>query len=226
MSGTFAPGEIGDPTAKGNSCDDANDQLGCIFTQNLLVDDATTDEINAAVSGISASATATSDAAATTAAADATGTCGTVGASTSPTFHVWYPDLRCSHRDRNRIRGSCNYQRRRRISHVRRVSPFPSPLRTPSDFPLSATATASAASGTNLQTFTGALGGISAPAVTAGGRGFVVENNDSFLNLAAALGRSCDVQHNQCANLSNEGGQSFTVGDCDTQDTECRAAAS
>lgn len=68
-------------------------------------------------------------------------------------------------------------------------------------------------SGANLQTFTGArtssrlyapsctdvillvqVGGISAPAVTAGGRGFEVENNDSFLNLSAALGRSCDVQ--------------------------------
>ena len=47
QSGTFAPGQIGDPTAKGNSCDDANDAEGCIFTQNLLVDDATEDEINA-----------------------------------------------------------------------------------------------------------------------------------------------------------------------------------
>ncbi|EIN12771.1 hypothetical protein PUNSTDRAFT_60050, partial [Punctularia strigosozonata HHB-11173 SS5] len=50
-SGTFAPGTIGDPTAKGNTCDDANDPNGCIFTQNLLVDDATADEINAAVAG-------------------------------------------------------------------------------------------------------------------------------------------------------------------------------
>jgi len=47
-SGTFAPGTIGDPTAKGNTCDDANDPVGCIFTQNLLVPDVTTDEINAA----------------------------------------------------------------------------------------------------------------------------------------------------------------------------------
>jgi len=54
-SGTFAPGTIGDPTAKGNTCDDANDATGCIFTQDLLVDDATADEINAAVSGVSAS---------------------------------------------------------------------------------------------------------------------------------------------------------------------------
>lgn len=50
LSGTFAPGQIGDPTAKGNTCDDANDAEGCIFTQNLLVDDATADEINAVCS--------------------------------------------------------------------------------------------------------------------------------------------------------------------------------
>jgi hypothetical protein len=47
-SGTFAPGKIGDPTAKGNTCDNANDPIGCIFTQNLLVPDVTADEIQAA----------------------------------------------------------------------------------------------------------------------------------------------------------------------------------
>lgn len=47
-SGTFAPGKIGDPTAKGNTCDDANDPVGCIFSQNLLVPDVTEAEINAA----------------------------------------------------------------------------------------------------------------------------------------------------------------------------------
>lgn len=52
-TGTFAPGSVNDSTGKGNSCDDANDANGCIFTQNLLVDDATEDEINAAVAGIS-----------------------------------------------------------------------------------------------------------------------------------------------------------------------------
>lgn len=41
QSGTFAPGTIGDPTAAGNTCDDANDTEGCIFSQNLLVDDVT-----------------------------------------------------------------------------------------------------------------------------------------------------------------------------------------
>ncbi|KAL2443768.1 hypothetical protein ABEF95_012048 [Exophiala dermatitidis] len=63
QSGTFAPGQIGDPTAAGNGCDDQDDDVGCIFTQNLLVEDATEDEINAAVA---ASATASASAAAAT----------------------------------------------------------------------------------------------------------------------------------------------------------------
>lgn len=50
-TGTFAPGTIGDPTAKGNSCDDDEAGEGCIFSQNLLVEDATADEIAAAVAG-------------------------------------------------------------------------------------------------------------------------------------------------------------------------------
>jgi hypothetical protein len=50
-AGTFAPGEAGDPTAAGNTCDDADDTEGCIFTQNLLVEDATQDEIDAVVAG-------------------------------------------------------------------------------------------------------------------------------------------------------------------------------
>ena len=53
-SGTIAPGNVNDPTGKGNSCDTEDDQEGCIFSQNLLVEDATADEINAAVSGSAA----------------------------------------------------------------------------------------------------------------------------------------------------------------------------
>lgn len=69
-AGTFAPGNLNDATAKGkplkihsvvfvltphpgNTCDDANDAQGCIFSQNLIVNDATADEINAAVAGVS-----------------------------------------------------------------------------------------------------------------------------------------------------------------------------
>lgn len=83
-SGTFAPGTIGDPTAAGNTCDVADDEPGCIFSQNLLVDDATAAEISAAVAGVAAtsaaaSAASTAAASATTAADDSTATCASIG---------------------------------------------------------------------------------------------------------------------------------------------------
>ncbi|KAJ7192786.1 hypothetical protein GGX14DRAFT_577784 [Mycena pura] len=56
-SGTFAPGNPNDSTGKGNTCDDANDAVGCIVSQNLLVPDATADEINSAVAGVPAATT-------------------------------------------------------------------------------------------------------------------------------------------------------------------------
>ncbi|KAJ3537028.1 hypothetical protein NM688_g6749 [Phlebia brevispora] len=188
-SGTFAPGNIGDPTAKGNTCDDANDPNGCIFTQNLLVPDVTADEIDSAVAGIAASsavAVATSVPAAT-APVDTTGTCTSLATVTIT---------------------------------VGDIEPTSSPTIVVSAVTATATAststastsTANTSSGANLQTFTGALGGISPPAVTASGSSFVVANNDNFVTLAAALGRSCDVQHNECADAANSGG-GFSVGD-------------
>ncbi|KAJ4501441.1 hypothetical protein C8R41DRAFT_749321, partial [Lentinula lateritia] len=87
------------------------------------------------------------------------------------------------------------------------------------------TTTTSAAAGQNLQTFTGDVGNTLAPAVTSGGRGFVVAAGDSFLNLSAALQRSCSIQHNACADAANSGSAAgITVGDCDTQNTQCTAA--
>lgn len=43
-TGTFAPGTIGDSTAKGNTCDDI-DPAGCIVTKGLIQFDATADEV-------------------------------------------------------------------------------------------------------------------------------------------------------------------------------------
>lgn len=85
-------------------------------------------------------------------------------------------------------------------------------------------ASGSASSSANVQTFTGALGGISAPAVTSGGKGFIVDGSE-FIEQAGALGRSCDEQHNLCANAANSGA-GFAVGDCDTQNNACHAAIS
>jgi hypothetical protein len=63
---TFAPGEIGDPTAAGNTCDTADDKLGCINSQKLRVDDLSAAEITAAVSGVAAAGGAAGNATAAT----------------------------------------------------------------------------------------------------------------------------------------------------------------
>ncbi|KAH8118038.1 hypothetical protein DFH11DRAFT_1541287 [Phellopilus nigrolimitatus] len=91
-----------------------------------------------------------------------------------------------------------------------------------------AAATVAAASGGNLQTFTGALGGVTAPAVTDAGNGqFQVDGNSAFNSLQNALVRSCDVQHNQCSNAANSSGNqgALTVAACGDQDTQCEASA-
>ncbi|KAI7970932.1 hypothetical protein EIK77_000599 [Talaromyces pinophilus] len=85
QSGTFAPGTIGDPTAKGKTCDDQNDPTGCIFTQNLLVADVTADEINAALASAGVSGSASAAATATASVAAASSTVAAVAASATPT---------------------------------------------------------------------------------------------------------------------------------------------
>ncbi len=47
--------QLGDPTAKGNTCDVATDAVGCIISQNLLTPLASQADIKTAVAGISAS---------------------------------------------------------------------------------------------------------------------------------------------------------------------------
>lgn len=72
-TGTFAPGSTSDSTGKGNSCDVDEADEGCIFTQNLLVEDATAAEISAAVAGVAgATAVAVASSASTSVAATST----------------------------------------------------------------------------------------------------------------------------------------------------------
>ena len=78
-------------------------------------------------------------------------------------------------------------------------------------------------SGSNVQAFTGTLGGPPPPVISGtGDRPFSV-NGNTFTGLGAALGRSCDVQHNACANAANSGQLSGGVGACDQQNNECRS---
>ncbi|KAF8256605.1 hypothetical protein EI94DRAFT_1475077, partial [Lactarius quietus] len=79
--------------------------------------------------------------------------------------------------------------------------------------------------GKNLQTFTGSLGA-TAPSVTQTSDGeFQVENNASFKQLNNACQRSCDVQHNQCADAANSSGNkgNLTVAACGMQQNQCSA---
>lgn len=71
----------------------------------------------------------------------------------------------------------------------------------------------------NLQTFTGALGGIAATPVENSGdakRPFSVKG-DTFVNIGAALQRSCDQQFNACANAANGGDATLSVAACSAQ---------
>jgi len=78
---------------------------------------------------------------------------------------------------------------------------------------------------TNLQAFSGALGGQSAsPIINSGDpdRPFEVDG-DTFPDFETAANRACDNQKNRCAEIANanggQGGQ-FSVGDCDRQSGE------
>ncbi|KAF4633194.1 hypothetical protein G7Y89_g4925 [Cudoniella acicularis] len=185
LSGTFAPGSLTDSTGKGNTCDVVDDVEGCIFSQNLLVDDATAAEITAAVAGVAAGSGAAAGTSATPASA-------AVEASACPAS-----------------------------SAAVEATPA-SVAATPS----ASAASSNAATGTNVQTFTGTLGGAAPPVVSsAGARPFTVDG-DTFVNAGAALQRSCSVQNNACSNAANAGTLSGGVGQCQTQETACNAAAS
>jgi len=207
LSGTFAPGEIGDPTGAGNTCDDADDAEGCIFTQNLLVNDATEDEIMAAVAGVAvdAGAAANGTAAADNATAVATPVASACAAVVTATATV------------DAVADD--------VAADVEASATATEAAAAATEAASADNSADAAAGSNVQTFSGALGG-AAPAVieSSGDRPFSV-NGATFVNIGAALQRSCAIQNNACANAANSGALDGGVGQCGDQEKECNAAA-
>lgn len=87
------------------------------------------------------------------------------------------------------------------------------------------TAAASTGSSTNVQSFTGALGGLPPPVNFTEGaaRPFEVKG-DTFINKGAATQRSCAVQHNACSNAANSGTLAGGQAQCEPQETACNAA--
>ncbi|KAL8796926.1 MAG: hypothetical protein Q9182_007273 [Xanthomendoza sp. 2 TL-2023] len=196
-SGTFAPGDVNDPTAKGNTCDTLDDELGCIFTQKLLVEDATAEEINAAVAGVRPpNGSPGSESSATTAAAPIS-----TGNSSATSKDSIGGDAPLSNKT---------------------ASTTSTTLACGS----TSSSSTSTTSSTNIQTFTGALGSPPPPVTSSpsSSRPFSV-NGATFLNAAAALKRSCAIQHNTCANAANSDSLTGGVAQCDAQEIACNAAA-
>ncbi|KAF9038115.1 hypothetical protein BJ165DRAFT_422639 [Panaeolus papilionaceus] len=79
----------------------------------------------------------------------------------------------------------------------------------------------------NLQTFTGSLGNVAAPAVTSIGNGQFQVQGNTFNAQKDAVVRSCNLQKNQCSDAANASGNQngFTVAACTTQENQCIAQA-
>ncbi|TGO33346.1 hypothetical protein BHYA_0251g00130 [Botrytis hyacinthi] len=211
LSGTFAPGTIGDPTAAGNTCDDEADSPGCIFTKNLIVNDATADEITAAVAGVSANSTSiatTASISSSNSTSNSTGSeCAAAVTSTITAVAAIATGSMAS------------------LASVASVAATSIVSIASSVSAVAAASSGTSATGTNVQTFTGTLGGAPPPVVfSAGDRPFSV-NGDSFVGEGAALQRSCSVQHNACATAANSGSLAGGVEQCETQETACNAAS-
>ena len=61
----------------------------------------------------------------------------------------------------------------------------------------------------DTQTFTSALGSIAAT--------LIEDSGDTFVNISAALARSCDQRFNACADAANGGDAGLSVAQCSTQ---------
>ncbi|KAJ3566298.1 hypothetical protein NP233_g7089 [Leucocoprinus birnbaumii] len=95
-------------------------------------------------------------------------------------------------------------------------TPSPAPAPSPNNL---------ASDSSNLQKFSGALGGVAAPAVQNLGNGSfsVGGTSTTFNSQQSAVQRSCDTQNNQCADAANASGNQngFTVAACNQQLSQC-----
>ncbi|OBR02419.1 Ribosomal protein s17 [Colletotrichum higginsianum IMI 349063] len=234
-SGTFAPGDVNDATGAGNTCDDADDAEGCIFTQGLLVQDATPEEIDAAVAEGAGGAGGNAGNAGGDAAADDGAAACPAGNATESAANSTSATTRL----RARVRRSTPVARsplskavlsqRGATATVRRQNNNGTADAGDDADNADNNAGNDAATGTtnNVQTFTGDLGGPAPPVSSSASSDKPFEvNGATFLNAGAALQRSCAVQHNACADAANSGAEDVSVADCDAQEDSCLAAAS
>ncbi|KAL6352462.1 hypothetical protein LRP88_14229 [Fusarium phalaenopsidis] len=305
LSGTFAPGDAGDATGKGNSCDTEEPELGCIFSEKLLVLDASEDEIAAAVADVAQTFTGTGGIAATDlvnladfsvasvtgtvdlativnggsgagagAGAGATGVASGVASKSAGASEVASEVAETSAAavatdagGNNKNAGgeaatTADAATTAATTKAKGCAAKPPATKAPAIVTTAITPVAPAASnqaaqgscstivktvaadatdavlatltsatvgqvtsaGANIQAFTGTLGGPAPPVVSsAGDRPFAV-NGNTFTGAGAAISRSCDIQHNACANAANSGELDGGIAQCETQVSECKAA--
>ncbi|CAE6423199.1 hypothetical protein RSOLAG22IIIB_01727 [Rhizoctonia solani] len=242
-TGTFQAGDVNDATAKGNTCDDPDDAQGCIISQNLIVFDATADEITAAVGDANTGTDCTAVPVTITVTASSDPTPTSTSTSTPAPAATSTPEATSAPAPAPVITTTSSTPVAITTQTADKNPPASS---TSTSTPAPATTTtATAPNGSNnggntggnnntgggdqsnLQAFSESLGDVAAPKVTASGNQFLVEGNSSFNNLRSALVRSCDVQNNKCADKSNAAGQSktFSVADCNAQQVKCIAQA-
>ncbi|KAM7198424.1 hypothetical protein V8F20_006185 [Naviculisporaceae sp. PSN 640] len=200
-SATFPPGEIGDPTGAGNTCNELDDPVGCIFTLNLLTPAVSEDDILAAVADVAGGA------------ADAEPEAVVDNAAGKPIFFSQVMSCRPYTDPYSACAAAGNANNNADAGNN-------------ADAADANGEAAEAATGTvNVQTFAGDLGG-PAPAVqsSASERPFEV-NGATFLNQGAAIQRSCAIQKNACANAANSGAIDGGTAQCDAQEAACLAAA-
>ncbi|KAL6245614.1 hypothetical protein RBB50_007613 [Rhinocladiella similis] len=244
-SGTFAPGNLNDNTGAGNSCDTEDDEPGCIFSQKLLVLDATPDEISSAVADITPTFTGTGGISATDidfaglSVAAATGavsikttaTAAAAAAAAVATDAAATDECTVEEATTTTTAAPADVASKAASASCTVITTTMAAANVGASTVAAAVAAAATggatggATGTNVQSFTGSLGGPPPPVISTAGaaRPFAV-NGDTFLNIGAALQRSCAVQHNACANAANSGALSGGEGQCETQEKQCNAA--
>ncbi|KAF3065080.1 hypothetical protein GL218_01984 [Daldinia childiae] len=208
QSGTFAPGDVGDQTGAGNTCDVADDAEGCIFTQNLLVEDATADEIDAAVAAGGGNADAGNNNADAGNAADDAADDGCEAddgsADNADNTADDSADDGCEADDGAADDASNNDAGNNNSGN-------------------DSTNGGTATTGANVNAFTGSVGSAPVPVISSTADKPFSVNGAEFLNLGAAIQRACDVQKNACANAANGGDKTISVSDCDAQQQQCVA---
>ncbi|TLS30604.1 hypothetical protein PpBr36_03466 [Pyricularia pennisetigena] len=214
FAGTFQPGQIGDPTAAGNTCNDATDTDGCIFSQNLLVEEATVDEIEDAVAAAGAGNGNNNNN------NNNNNNQGNGNQNQNQDDDNDNDNQNQGNGNQNQNQGNGNQNQ----GNGNQNQGNGNGNQNQNQGNGNQNQNQGGNSG-NIQAFTGALGG-AAPAVqfSAGSdRPFTV-NGNTFNNAAAALTRSCDIQNNACFNAANGGQLTGGTQQCQQQQQECIAS--